>query len=106
MMVDASDDYEMIDEKGLDDRQDVAIITPADSPEEAAMDAQDPNGAQEEEVVPALADEPVAMMAQHMPEILDLDIECENYYTFTIEDWAKLGKRENGPTFEVGGTPW
>lgn len=106
MMVDANDDYEIIDEKGLD-AQDVAIITPADSPEDAAIDAPTPVGAQEEEEdVPAMADEPMAMMAQHMPAIPDLDVECEESYTFTIEDWAKLGKREHGPSFEVGGAPW
>lgn len=109
MLVDASDDYEMIDEKALDDRQDVAIITPADSPsyDDAAMDTPTALGAQEEEEADEpLADDPDAMMAKYMGEVPDLEVEAEGHYTFTIEDWGKLGKREHGPGFHVGGVPW
>ena len=106
MVVDATEDYEMIDEKGLDEKQDVAIITPADSPSDAAMETTDTNGAQEEEPEDPLADEYSGMTAKYMPEISDLEIEAEGRFDWTIEEWSKLSKREHSPKFEVGGYPW
>ena len=106
MVVDATEDYEMIDEKGLDEKQDVAIITPAESPSDVAMETTEANGAQEEEPETPLADDYSGMTAKYMPEIPELEIEAEGHFSWTIEDWAKLSKREHGPKFEVGGTPW
>jgi len=106
MVVDPADDYEMIDGKGYEDKQDVAIITPADSPSDATMDATEITAAQEEEPEEPLADEYPGMLAKYMPEIPELDVKAEGHYTWTIENWGQLGKREHSPQFEVGGIPW
>lgn len=100
------DDYDTIDEK-----QDVAIITPVDSPEEPDPEpladdcelqqtcgqnitAESNNGIDE------------AMKTRFLPPLPDLEIENEGYHTWEITNYRSLSKREHGPTFKVGGHPW
>lgn len=81
------DDYDVVDEK-----QDVANITPDDS-------------ADESEAVP-LADDYEAMKARLLPKSPDLEIESEAVHTWNIENYRSLSKKERGPKFDCGGHPW
>ncbi|MCJ1460144.1 hypothetical protein MMC28_010523, partial [Mycoblastus sanguinarius] len=81
------DDYDVVDEK-----PDVAIITPDESPEEP-----------EPEV---LADDYDAMKARVLPEIPDLETDTEAVHTWHIENWRSLEKKARGSRFECGGHPW
>lgn len=51
-----------------------------------------PDEAMKELVLPPLADE---------PRILD-----DQVYTWTVESWRALGKKEHGERFMAGGFPW
>ncbi|KZF20341.1 ubiquitin thiolesterase [Xylona heveae TC161] len=81
------DDYDNIDEK-----QDVAIIPP-----------EDPMEGQEK---PVLANDYAAMRAKVLPNIPDLETGFETEYTWKIENWRNLSRREHGPTFQCGNYPW
>ncbi|MCJ1245607.1 hypothetical protein MMC30_002811 [Trapelia coarctata] len=81
------DEYDMVEEK-----PEVAIITPADSSEEPEPEP--------------VADDYEAMKAQILPEIPDLEIEAEGHNTWCIENYRSLAKREHGPIFQCGGFPW
>ncbi|MCJ1395349.1 hypothetical protein MMC18_008233 [Xylographa bjoerkii] len=81
------DEYDMIDEK-----PEVAIITPADSSEEPEPEP--------------MADDYEAMKARVLHEVPDLEIEAEGYSTWQIENYRGLSKKEHGPMFECGGHPW
>lgn len=37
------------------------------------------------------------------PHLETLDL---TYHTWHIRDWKALGKKEYGPIFECGGSPW
>ena len=79
----------------LDEKQDVAIISPAES-----LDA-------DAEAEPELtADDFEAMKAKVLPEQSDLEIEAEGYHTWTVEGYRSLARREHSPEFTVGGQPW
>ena len=100
------DDYDMVDEK-----QDVAIITPADSPDEpdpdpAANECECWNGLLWVLVFWLTESVVEAMRARFMPAAPDLEIEAEGYDTWKIESYRQLAKREHGPKFTVGGQPW
>jgi len=85
MIVDS--DYEQ-------DNKDVAIISPDDT-----MDGV-------EEGPELRADDFEAMKKQYMQEIPDQEIESEATHTWDIENWRNLGRREHGPTFKCGDSPW
>jgi len=97
------DEYDMVDEK-----PDVAIITPAESSEEP-----EPEPVADDCKIPPILHEVMsdfmpdeAMKARILPEIPDLEIEAEGHNTWCIENYRSLGKREHGPIFECGGFPW
>ena len=99
------DDYDPVD-----DKPDVAIITPEDSAEEKETEilANDcivslKNAA------PFMysnywADD--AMRTRVLPQISDLETESETVHTWELEGWGNLPKKARGPTFECGGHPW
>lgn len=103
------DDYDVVDEK-----QEVAIITPDDSvdepdPEPLADDCmsfpRDDRFAPVGLVSNALhVDE--AMKARIMPQLPDLEIEAEAVHTWNIEGYRSLARKERGPVFQCGGHPW
>ncbi|KAL8837295.1 MAG: hypothetical protein Q9170_002590 [Blastenia crenularia] len=80
------DDYDMIDEKN-----DVAIITPDDSIDEPREPQADDYDAMRERVLPMLP---------------DLESEFEATHTWHIENYRNMPRRERGPKFECGGHPW
>lgn len=82
------DDYEQYN----NDRQEVVNISPDDPNEEAEPDIR--------------ADDFDTMKAKILVDIPDLEIEAETYDTWHIKDWRNLTRREHGPTFECGGSPW
>ena len=101
------DDYDVVDEK-----PDVAIITPDDSPEE-----QEPEIRADDCTLPAalqlplaelysnsLADE--AMKLRVLPKDTDLETDSEAVHTWVIDDWRHLEKKQRGPKFECGKHPW
>lgn len=45
-------------------------------------------------------------MARVLPKDPELETEAEGYHTWHITDWRKLKRKEHGPVFEVGGSPW
>jgi ubiquitin carboxyl-terminal hydrolase 7 len=77
-----------------DEKQDVAIISPAES-----MDEGEP----EPEI---RADDFEAMKKRHMPVTPDLEIDTEATNTWDIENWRTLEKRVQGPLFYSGEHPW
>lgn len=81
------DDYDVVDEK-----TDVAIIAPDDSPEE-----------QEPEI---RADDYDTMKLRVLPKDADLEVDSEAVHTWLIDDWRHLEKKTRGPKFECGGHPW
>lgn len=97
------DGYDMVDEK-----PDVAIITPAESSEEPELEpvADDCKiqPIRHEGMSNFMLDK--AMKARILPIIPDLEIEAEGHNTWCIENYRSLGKREHGPIFECGGFPW
>lgn len=98
------DDYDLVDEK-----PDVAIITPDGSseepePEVLADDCIYSQTSQTKHVSDPSADD--AMRKQVLPEIPDLETDSEAHHTWQIEDWRALTKKARGPTFYCGGHPW
>ena len=84
----------MVVDNEFDEKQDVAIISPDDS-----MDDAEPE--------PAIrADDFDAIKKRHMPELSDLEIESEAENTWDIEGWRSMLRREHGPVFQCGGHPW
>ncbi|PYH96113.1 ubiquitin C-terminal hydrolase [Aspergillus ellipticus CBS 707.79] len=63
------------------------------------------SGSEEPEPEP-LATDHAAMMARILPKDPDLETEHETYHTWHIQDWRKLKKKEHGPVFQCGGSPW
>jgi len=53
-----------------------------------------------------LATDHEAMKKRYFPDLPDLEIIDEKINTWHIKGWSKLGKKEHGPTFEAGGSPW
>lgn len=103
------DDYDVVDEK-----QDVAIITPDDSadepdPEPLADDCMSlprnhrlaPVGS-----IPNMLHTDTAMKARILPQLPDLEIEAEAVHTWNIENYRSLGRKARGPVFQCGGHPW
>ncbi|KAL8729800.1 MAG: hypothetical protein Q9166_004523 [cf. Caloplaca sp. 2 TL-2023] len=80
------DDYDALDEKS-----DVAEITPDGSTDEP----QDPS-----------ANDYEAMKARVLAPLPDLEPEFESIDTWEIENYRSLTKKQRGPKFECGGHPW
>ena len=98
------DDYDQLDEK-----QDVAIITPTESPEEPdpepmADDCKLASHTNRSSYPNTFQDE--AMKARYLQPLPDLEIESEAVNTWQIENYRGLAKREHGPIFHCGGHPW
>lgn len=90
-----SDDVAIIDPDAMDTdelrRADDCGCTPP-SPLPASSLTLDAVDAMKAFVLPPLSEE---------PRILD-----DQVNTWTIEGWRTLNKKEHGPTFEAGGSPW
>ena len=103
------DDYDVVDEK-----QDVAIITPEDSIEEADPLADDCRfrsvcwrpPTSPKRILTPFFQKVEAMRARVQIPTPDLEIEDEVESTWNIENWRSLNKKERGPKFECGGHPW
>ena len=95
----------------VDEKTDVAIITPEESVEDAEPElraddcticlppSSDLHYANECLTVDA-------MKAKVLPQIQDLETETEQISTWSIDDWRALKNKERGPIFECGGQPW
>lgn len=101
------DEYDVVDEK-----QDVANITPDDSADESesvplADDCRSYRRSAVGEycsVTDLWLDE--AMKARFLPKSPDLEVESEAVHTWNIENYRSLTKKERGPKFDCGGHPW
>ncbi|KAL8929473.1 MAG: hypothetical protein Q9208_001142 [Pyrenodesmia sp. 3 TL-2023] len=80
------DGYDVVDEK-----QDVAEITPEGSTDEPT----DP-----------MADDYDGMRERILPKLPDLEPEFEAINTWRIENYRSMTRKERGPKFECGGHPW
>ncbi|KAI4209489.1 MAG: hypothetical protein LQ351_007566 [Letrouitia transgressa] len=80
------DDYDPVDEK-----PNVAIITP--------------DGSADEPLEP-LADDYDAIRERYLPLLPDLETEYEAENTWHIENYRSLTRKERGPKFDCGGHPW
>jgi len=47
-----------------------------------------------------------AMRTVALPINPDLEIEAETVFTWHIQDWRNLERREHGPVMMCGGCPW
>ena len=101
------DEYDPVDEK-----PDVAIITPDESSEERDPEprADDCITSQrlllQSSKLPANSSVDGAMKARFLPEIQDLETNSETVHTWEIEGWRNLPRKARGPIFECGGHPW
>ena len=102
------DDYDVVDEK-----QDVAIITPDDSidepePEPLADDCTSSSTSCSLHSARCLSNVSLvdAIKAKFLPEFPDLEIEAEAVNTWHIENYRSLSKKEHGPIFQCAGFPW
>ncbi|RDA85100.1 hypothetical protein CP532_3121 [Ophiocordyceps camponoti-leonardi (nom. inval.)] len=95
MIMDADDYVGAID---ASDKDPVAIISPDNLDQvEAGHQLQD---------LP-LADDHEAMKELALPLLLDEPKILEDYtFTWPVENWRGLGKKEHGPVFHAGGFPW
>lgn len=84
----------MLIDQEYEDKQDVAIISPDESMDEAEPEPE------------LRADDYEAFKKRFMPLQDGLEIESEATDTWTIDNWRTLGKREHGPTFKSGEHPW
>lgn len=81
-------------EPDFDEKQDVAIISPDESMDDADSEER------------IRADDFEAVKKAHMPEVPDVEIEIETQHTWDIENWRQLPRREHGPIFHCGEDPW
>ncbi|KAL6722165.1 ubiquitin-specific protease ubp15 [Lecanora helva] len=81
------DDYDPVD-----DKPDVAIITPEDSAEEKEPET--------------LANDYDLMKPKVLTQLQDLETESETVHTWELEDWRNQPRKARGPIFECGGHPW
>jgi ubiquitin carboxyl-terminal hydrolase 7 len=84
----------MLVDQDYEDKQDVAIISPDESMDEAEPEPE------------IRADDHEAIKKRFMPLTEGLEIESETMDTWHIENWRTLPKREHGPTFKTGEHPW
>ncbi|KAL8711435.1 MAG: hypothetical protein Q9220_004093 [cf. Caloplaca sp. 1 TL-2023] len=96
------DDYDV-----LDDKPDVAEITPDDSPDENAEPLAN-NCMWCSITADASADRRLddAMRERVLPILPDLEGEYEATDTWRIENYRSMTRKERGPKFECGGHPW
>lgn len=94
----------------VDEKTDVAIITPEDSAEDAEVEplADDgkpcfPHGS---DLQYANSGTEEAMKAKVLPLVQDLEIEVESVSTWNIEGWRSMKQKERSPIFYCGGQPW
>ncbi|KAL9613274.1 MAG: hypothetical protein Q9167_002183 [Letrouitia subvulpina] len=80
------DDYDPVDEK-----PNVAIITPDESTDEP---------------LEPLADDYQAIRERYLPLLPDLETEYEAEHTWHIENYRGMTRKERGPKFDCGGHPW
>jgi ubiquitin carboxyl-terminal hydrolase 7 len=78
----------------------VHVIT---TPEDSLIDE---NEKREDDGPSLRADDFEAMIDNFMPPVQDLETLAETHYTWDIENWRNLPRREHGPTFECADTPW
>lgn len=102
------DDYDVVDEK-----PDLATITPDDSADEPEAEPMADDckflGRMLDLIRPVrcltdILDE--AMKARVLVKLPDLEIESEAIHTWNIENYRGLSKKERGPKFDCGGHPW
>jgi len=46
------------------------------------------------------------MKARVLPELPDQETETGAVFTWKVEGWRSMAKKERGPTFQCGGYPW
>lgn len=85
---------DMVIDSEFDEKQDVAIISPADSMDDADAEPE------------IRADDYEAMKKRYMPLTPDQEVDTEATDTWTIDNWRSLGKRIQGPVFHSGDHPW
>ena len=83
------------------EERDVHVITPEDSI------GDENERAEEEDDSPSLrADDIDTLVSKYCPKTPDLDTVDETSFTWDIENWRSLSKRERGPIFKCGDFPW
>ena len=99
------DDYDVGDEKS-----DVAEITPdssTDEPQDPLAHDCAPIPSSYAPFIPRANQGAVeGMKARMLPLIPDLEPESESIYTWDIENYRSLTRKERSPKFDCGGHPW
>ncbi|PGH27122.1 hypothetical protein AJ80_01078 [Polytolypa hystricis UAMH7299] len=93
-MAQLTDSDMVVDEYEADnnDRADVVLVSPSGSASEPEPEPQ--------------ADDYDAMMARVLPADPDLVTEDEAHFTWHIQGWSKMRRKEHSPSFQCGGSPW
>lgn len=47
-----------------------------------------------------------AMMARILPKDPELETLDETHHTWHVKNWRTLDRKEHGPAFQCGGSPW
>lgn len=84
----------LLDSEYVDEKQDVAIISPDDAMEDGEPEPE------------LRADDFEAMKKRYLPELPDLETDSEALHTWDIQRWRHLSRKEHGPVFHCGGNPW
>jgi ubiquitin carboxyl-terminal hydrolase 7 len=100
------------------DHQDVAIITPQNLDDDV-LEEHEPLADDCASHIPLLLTAPglaaADMSVSHVDEAMrslvlptnsDLETEADTVFTWHIEDWRNLPRREHGPIMKCGGYPW
>lgn len=96
-------EYDAVDEK-----PELAVIHPGDSPEEAELEPFADDCVSESRIELSCIDQGTddAMRARYLPELPDLEAADEATSTWTIDRYRSLQTKERGPIFTCGGHPW
>ncbi|EER27674.1 Ubiquitin carboxyl-terminal hydrolase family protein [Coccidioides posadasii C735 delta SOWgp] len=87
MVVDEFDQY------SNDHTDDVVLVSPSGSPSEPEPEFP-------------LADDYESMITRVLPELPDTETLEQTHHTWHIQNWTRMERKEHGPIFECGGSPW
>ena len=91
-------------EADYDDSMPPTIISP---PAESLADGlSHPDSPAQDEPADLSADDFPLMMSTHLPPNPDLETVDETHFTWEIDNWRQMSRKERGPVFHCAGQPW
>jgi ubiquitin carboxyl-terminal hydrolase 7 len=91
-------------EADYDDSMPPTIISP---PAESLADGlSHPDSPAQDEPADLSADDFPLMMSTYLPQNPDLEAVDETHFTWEIDNWRQMSRKERGPVFHCAGQPW